>query len=693
MAEVPELDALFNPKSIAVIGASNNPEKLGYVLLKNVIDYDFKGDVYPVNPKEDTILGLKVYPSISSVPGPVDLVLISIPSHLVLEVVEECGSSGVKSAIVLASGFGETGGKGKEVEERIGAIAHRSGMRVLGPNCMGLYNVSKNCNCSYFWELPRIKGNIGFISQSGAYGGILFNEIRQRKIGMSKFVSIGNMADLDHCDILRYLAEDDETETIALFVEGLRDGREFLEVASQVSKVKPMVAFKAGRTEAGRRAAESHTGSLAGSMEVYEAAFKQSGVILARDTEEFFDVSMALSSWVRSLPASDRVAILTISGGPCVTAADLCEELGLSVPKFGDGLRKSIREYIPFFGAESNPVDMTPQMTPRNYEACVDLVFSQDEVGGVIAMNVGLDQEEFADAFVKASKKHDRPVVCFTIDTPKLSKILYDNRIPIYPTPERSVYAYNGLVKYSRYLETLRRDARGKEKKGESKTLKRLIKEGRKVILQNEASDALREYGVPVCREAVVADIQEAAKSAGNFGYPVVLKVLSPEVAHKSDSGGVYLNLNSQDGLKDAWEGLEKRFGSSARFLLQEMVGGGVEVIVGGKRDPTFGPVILFGSGGILTEVVEDFSIRICPISREDARQMVEETKGYQILKGYRGKPASDVESLLDVLLKVSALLVDNPEVSQLDINPLIVKQKGVLAVDSLIVLGNEETE
>ncbi len=681
------LDALFSPESIAVVGASRDPKKLGHVLLRNVLDYEFRGEVYPVNPKEERILDRKTYPSISSVPAPVDLALISIPSHLVLDVIEGCGSSGVKSAVVLASGFGEAGEAGKDIEERIRAISRSSGMRVVGPNCMGIYNLAGNLNGTYFWELPRIRGNISFVSQSGAYGGILFNEIRQRKIGISKFLSIGNMVDIDHCDVIEYLMDDRETEVIAIFVEGLRDGREFMEVASRVSKTKPIVAFKAGRTEAGVRAVESHTGSMAGSIDTYKAAFKQSGVILTGDTEEFFDVSIALSSWSRCLPKSSEVAILTISGGPCVTAGDLCEEVGLSVPKLDDTVREEISRHIPFFGASSNPVDMTPQMDPANYEACVDLVFSRPEIGGVIAMNVGLDQEEFASAFVRASGKHGKPVVSFTIDTPNLSQIFHDNRVPIYPTPERSVYAYRGLVQYRGHLDRLGRGCSETVRGGRSQTLEQLKEDARRVITGSEAASVLKEYDIPVCRGEMVRDVDQAVKWAKEFGYPVALKILSPEILHKSDSGGVLLGVRDEDALRDGWDSLMGRFGRGSAVLLQPMVEEGVEVIVGGKRDATFGSVILFGLGGILTEVLRDVSIRICPVSRDDAREMVEEIKGYDVLKGYRGKPPCDTDAIADVLLKTCDLLAGNPEVSQLDINPLIVKEKGLLAVDALMIL------
>lgn len=683
-----DLDALFNPKSIAVVGASKDSDKLGYILLKNVIDYKFEGNVYPVNPKADVILGRKAYPTIASIPDTIDLVLLSIPHHLVLEVVEECSESQVKSIVILSSGFKEAGEEGEKIQDKIRTICQTSGMRALGPNCMGIYNISGNLNGTYFWELPRIQGNISFISQSGAYGGILFNEIRQRRIGISKFISIGNMVDLSHADLLKYLSADENTQTIALFIEGMKDGREFMEAASEVSRLKPVVAFKVGRTEAGIRAAKSHTGAMAGSHEVYEAAFKQSGMIHARNTEEFFDVAMALSSWHSTLPKNNNLAILTISGGPCVAASDTCEEMGLSVPKFSDETRNQVRKYIPYFGADSNPVDMTPQMNTENYDTCVDTVFSQDEIGGVIAINVGLDRKEFASAFVKASKRHKKPVVSFTIDTPELSKIFYDNHIPIYPTPERSVYAYNGLVEYSAYLKTKGTKPKTKKTKKPSIILKQLMEEGKKVLSEHESARVLEEYEIPTCREHVAKDITEAAKYAKDIGYPVVLKINSNEVSHKSEAGGVYLGLKNEVELKEACHKLQKDFGESSEFLIQEFIPPGIELIIGGKRDYTFGPTVVFGLGGVFTEVLKDISLRICPINMQEAREMIQEIKGHPILKSYRGKTGCDTEAIAKVLVKVSHLLFSNSNITELDINPLIAHKDKVAAVDSLIILA-----
>jgi acetyltransferase len=685
------LEALFNPKSVAVIGASKDPGKLGYILLKNVIDYNFKGNVYPVNPKADVILDRKAYPKISAIPDPVDLALLSIPSQFVLDAVEECSESKVKSVVILSSGFKEAGGKGEKIQAKIKSVCQSSGMRALGPNCMGIYNISGNLNGTYFWELPRILGNISFVSQSGAYGGILFNEIRQRQIGISKFVSIGNMVDLNHADLLRYLLKDKNTQVIALFIEGILDGLEFMKVASDVSKVKPIVAFKVGRSESGKRAARSHTGAMAGSYEVYEAAFKQSGVILTKNTEEFFDTAMALSAWHHSLPKNDKLAIMTISGGPCVVASDTCEAIGLNVPILSDETREQVRKYIPFFGADSNPVDMTPQMNPKNYEGCVETVFSQKDIGGGIAINCGLDIPEFGSAFVNAYKIHDKPVVSFTIDTPEISKIFYKNNIPIYPTPERSVHAYNGLVVYSEYLKSLKAKEKSKGAKSDhmraSTVLKKLAGEGKKVLAEGESSKVLEENEIPTCRGAIAKNIDEAIKHARDIGYPVVVKIHSSEISHKSEVGGVHVGLKDESELKEACHKLLKNFGKSTELLVQEFIPPGIELIIGGKRDPIFGPIVVFGLGGVFAELLKDISLRICPVDKQEAMGMVQEIKGFPLLKGFRGKTGANADIIADALVKASYLMLSNSSISELDINPLIAHEDRLAVVDSLIIL------
>jgi acetyltransferase len=438
------LEALFRPRSVAVLGASRHPEKLGHRLLKNLLEYGFDGRVLPVNPSGEAILGL---PSGRALMEPVDLALISVPDEHVLRAVKDAAAVMVKAAVILSSGFGETGDAGSRVESAIRKIARSAGTRVLGPNCMGVYNGHGNLNGTYFWELPRQLGGVSFASQSGAYGGMFFREMGRRGLGVSKFASLGNQLDIDHADLLAYFAEDAETKVVGLFVEQVTDGQAFLVAAESAARRKPVLVFKAGRTRAGTRAARSHTGSLAGDARVFEAACRRAGILLAQETEEFFDGLEVLARLGQRLPRDGRVAILTISGGPSVIASDACEELGLEVPALSARTQEELRAYLPPFGATGNPVDMTPQMSQGGYEAAFRKVLGSGEVSGGLLINIGLDVPEFAEAAVGAVRQFRRPLVACTLDTPKIDQILTEEGIPIFPTPERAARAYRLLVR------------------------------------------------------------------------------------------------------------------------------------------------------------------------------------------------------------------------------------------------------
>ncbi|MFH1861247.1 MAG: acetate--CoA ligase family protein [bacterium] len=677
------LETLFRPSSVAVVGASSNPEKLGYVLLKNVVDYGFKGKLYPINPGGGEILGYKAQPSLRAVGEPIDLALISIPGHLVPEVIEDAGECGCRNAVVLSSGFGEAGEAGKAVEEQILSVCQRTGMRVLGPNCMGVYNNTDNLNGTYFWELPRIRGNVSFISQSGAYGGIMFNEIRAREMGVSKFFSIGNQADITHADLLEALAEDEDTRVIGLFIEAVKDGSRFLAALARITAERPVVAFKAGRSEAGVRAAASHTGSLAGSYAIYQSALQEAGAIVADDSEEFFDSLMALSR--QRPPKGRRVAILTISGGPCVVAGDTCERLGIEVPELGVGLQQDIRTLTPPFAATSNPVDMTPQMNPANFIPCVDLVMGQDLIDGAIAINVGLDRSEFAKAFIEAGRIYQKPVVTFTIDTPVLSGLFKESGIPIYPTPERAVKAYRSLITFAeRSLKTrFEQDNRRIEA---SNVIAKFIQDHPTggILPETAAKKALTQYGIPVTDEVVVKYFSETVRAAEDLGYPLVLKVHSNKILHKTETAGVILNISDESALRQAWQTLNNRF-PDMELLLQRMEAPGLELILGAKRDQTFGPIVSVGLGGIFVEVFKDTAIGVCPLEEAQVQRMLRSLRAYQILKGYRNQPGADEDALVQTLLQVSDFMLANLQVMELDINPLIARGKELVAVDALV--------
>lgn len=681
------LDALFRPASLAVVGASQSPGKLGYVLLKNVVDYQFPGRIYPVNPAGGSLFGLEVYRSLSEIPEVVDLVLISVPAAAVPDVVQEAAVLGIRAGVVLSSGFGETGPEGKALEQRLRDIARSAGMRLVGPNCMGIYNLPDRLNGTYFWELPKVGGNISFISQSGAFGGLFFHEVRDRQLGISKFVSIGNMIDVDYADLLDYLADDPDTGVIAMFVEGVGDGRRFLEAAERASQTKAVVALKAGRTKAGSRAASSHTGSMAGEAAAYEAAFRRAGIIWARSSAELFDMTVALSAWSRRLPKGNRVAVITISGGPSVVASDACEEAGLELASLDKDTTDRIKGLMPPFAASGNPVDMTPQMPVENYGACIDAVMADPHVDGAIAINVGLDVPAFAEGFIAAKEAHGKPVVAFTVDNPTVTSLLKAAGIPNFPGPERAVWAYRGLVSQAE-LRASRRRVSPPPDLQPSARLARLKALGVKIVNEHDAKLVLSEYGLEMPPEIRVRGLDGVMAAAQQVGYPVALKLCEDGVAHKSDMRALELGIADQEQLRRAWYELEGRLGPGRTYLVQRMARQGVELIVGARRDPTFGPMVALGLGGVWTEVLEDVAIELCPVDDELALRMMERLKGKRLLEGFRGNPAVDRQAVTRIIVAVGLAVMANPEIQELDLNPVIAYPDGAMAVDALLVLS-----
>lgn len=683
------LDAFFYPRSIAILGASDIPGRMGYHLLENLVKLQFQGQIFPINPRSGQALGLTFLNSVSQLPAGVDLALVSIPGAAVPRAVEECARQGVRAMVILSSGFSETGWEGSQRESQIFAAARESGMRLVGPNCMGVYNLAHRCNASYFWDLPVVEGNVSFLSQSGAFGGVFLREMGLRGVGLAKFVSLGNMVDATQAEFLEYLLDDPDTEVIALFIEGIRDGRRFLEAAKRVSRQKPIVALKAGRTVAGKRAALSHTGSLAGEAKAFASAVKQAGVILAPTSDEFFDACAALSAYWDTLPANDGVGIVTISGGPGVIVADTCEEVGLAVPRLNGDTAERLRGLLVSFGSPWNPIDMTANTPPENYASCLELVASEESIGGVIAINVGLDVPQYGEAVTQA-RSHGKPIVAFTSDTPGVSQTLERAGIPSFASGERCVRAYRTLVDYRRARARLQSEPAVPAPLAPSLLLASAT-EGvppgaRKVLTEYRAKQVLAEYGIPVCREELVTRREQAQEAAERVGYPVALKVCSEEIAHKSQMGGVCLDLRDSAALRAAWERLSQIFPAGTDFLVQKMVAGDLEVIVGAKEDPTFGKVVLFGMGGILAELLQDVSMRVCPVGREEALLMIEESRCYPLFTGFRGFDLP-LEPLLEILEKVSDLVLANPQVVELDLNPAIISRHGIEVVDALIAV------
>ena len=679
-----DLAPLFAPRSVAVLGASRNPAKLGHRLVQNLLAPGFPGEVFPVNPSGEPILGRESVARVEDLPRALDLALVSLPAKAVLPAVRMLGARGCRMCVVLASGFGETGQAGQAVQAEIEAIARTSGMRIVGPNCMGVVNVPGRLNASYFWDVPRQPGGLSFVSQSGAYGGLFFREVRERSLGVAKFLSIGNQADLGFPECLDWLADDVDTRVVGLFVEGIRDGRAFVAAARRLARAKPVVALKGGRAEAGRRAAGSHTGSLAGAWETYRAAFAAAGVVPVEGTEELFDAMVTLEAHAGRPPHGAAVAILTISGGPSVVAADAAEAAGLSVPALPESRRHALRAHLPEFGADGNPVDMTPQIEPSGFDPSVRLVLEAPEIAGAVAIDIGLDRPEYADALVAAQAATGKPVIACTVDTPEMDRRLRAAGIPLVPGPERAVRAYRALVRHAE-LRPPRADPARRDRPALPARIGERLAAGEGPLGHADARALLEAYGVPFARECVVGTLDEALSAANGIGYPLVVKTARPDVLHRTEVGGVVLGVTDGAALGRAWQALATRVGPGP-VLLQEQVPQGIELLVGGRRDPTFGPTVVVGLGGVMAEIVRDVSVRLAPIEPGDARAMVTEGRRAVILGGYRGAAPVDDAALAAVVVGVGRLLADHAAVAELDLNPLIASGGRLVAVDALVL-------
>ncbi|MHB1406542.1 MAG: acetate--CoA ligase family protein [Desulfitobacteriaceae bacterium] len=690
MTKTTGLEAFLQPKRVAVIGASSQEDKLGFTLAKNVLEYGYTGELYLINPKGGRVFDRPILLSILET-GNVDLALISVPAVAVPSVVEECGKAGVKAAVILSSGFAETGETGRRLQAEVMARAERNGLRLIGPNCMGIFNLNADFNGTYFWALPRMRGHISFISQSGAMGGLFFQKMKERHAGIAKFISVGNMADLTHGELVAYLADDPETHVIGLFVEGIPEGRVFQQQLARASQVKPVVILKVGRTAAGKRAALSHTGSLAGEGAVLQAAMAEIGVHWANTSEEFFDMLTALGENASYPLRRDGLGIITISGGPAVLASDLAEEQGLAVPSLAAQTIAGMRSHLIDFAAYHNPVDMTPQTAPENYPAIVSALAADPAVGGLLAINVGLNKEEFARALVGVRENSGQPVLSYTVDTPEIDQILKESHIPMFPTLEGALRGFRALMAererlmlWDKVLKTP--PTQPSSPAGQYGSLWEQIK-GKPQINEFDTKRILQAWGIPVVRENLVSDWPSLRNAAEKIGFPLALKVCRDEIIHKSEQGGVNLNLRDEAALHKAWLHLAERF-PEGPFLVQEMVRSDLELILGGRRDPVFGPVVMVGLGGTAVEVFKDISLGLAPLTTHQAREMVRGLKSAVFLKGFRGRAPLPEEGVVNILVQLGELLSKHPELTEVDLNPLLLNPQGIWVADASMVIA-----
>lgn len=692
------LDGLLFPRSVAVIGATPVAGKIGNVVFTNVAN--FPGEVYAVNPKYQEIAGKPCFPSVLDLPKPVDLAVVVIPAEGVSQVLRECGKKGIKNAAVITAGFKESGPEGAKRERELVQIAEEFGLNVLGPNVLGLISTRVGLNAT-FAPKGALPGSIAFMSQSGAFCTSVLDWAWKEKLGFSHFVSLGNKAVLDESDFLAAFAEDPETKVIVAYLEGIKDGPRFMELARRISQEKPIVILKAGRAEAGARAVSSHTGTMAGSDHAYDAAFRQCGVIRARTVEELFDYAYILSR--QPLPKGKRIGIVTNAGGAGVMAADAAEWEGLAVARLSESTLQALAGRLPPEAAIYNPVDIIGHATAEQYRAALELVLADPGVDLGVALSAPhpiLRYADLARVVAEAKERFGKPIaVSFMAGElgEEAEEILRRAGIPSFFDPARAVRALSALVKYAEIRARSRTPPpRFPVDLPKARKILKSAEEKGRVRLGLEAMELLSAYGIPVAKGGVAKTAEEARKIAEEIGKPVAIKILSPEITHKTEVGGVRLSVPPQEADRVAWELLNafrKTFPGIPMdgVYVQEMLPPGREVILGMVRDPTFGPLLMFGLGGIYVEVLRDVAFGVAPLSREEAEEMVRLIRGAKILLGVRGQPPVDLAGLVDLILRLSQMSVENPEILELDLNPVICYPERVVAVDVRMTIAEEE--
>ncbi|MHB0878697.1 MAG: acetate--CoA ligase alpha subunit [Anaerolineae bacterium] len=696
------LEAFLNPRSIAVIGASREEGKLGHAVLKSVIDSGFPGTIYPINPKADELLGLPAYPSVMQCPGPVDLAVVLIPGKFVPAVMRDCGEKGVKGVIVISAGFREVGAEGMRLEQEIAAIAREYGMRMVGPNCLGYLDTITPMNISFAPLMPH-RGRVAFMSQSGAIASSILDIAELRQLGLSRFVSLGNKADLNETDFLAGWGEDPETDLIMAYVEDIKNGGAFIETARRVTKTKPVVAIKSGSTTAGTRAVSSHTGALAGSEAAYNAAFRQCGVIRARTIEDLFDFSEAFAR--QPLIRDDGVCIITNAGGPGVMAADAVEHAGLKLASLSPDTMAALKAGLPAAASVLNPVDVLGDAQDDRYGMALEKVLADPAVNAVVVILTPQSvtkPDETARVVAQMAKKGDIPVFACWIGgnlTASGSTILTQAGVPAYPEPERAVRAVRAMLDQRRWLErpAFAPKAFEIDRRAIDEVFGAARKAGRLQIGDAEARQVMEAVGIRVPKAAIARDPDEAVKLADEIGYPLVLKIASPDILHKSDIGGVKVGLQSASEVRDAFDLIvyrARRHMPNAEIWgcqVQQMIRGGREIILGMNYDPQFGPLMMFGLGGIYVEALRDVVFRVAPIDELEACEMVNEIRSIRLLKGVRGEPPADIDAVVDAILRMSYLVTEFKEIVEFDINPLIVYEagRGAIGLDMRLVLSS----
>ena len=707
VATAASLRPFFYPNAVAVVGASRNPANIGTRLLNAVIDAGFRGAVYPVNPKATAIGSLRAYASLADLPEAPNLAVIAVPRDAVMDVIDDCAARGVRAVVVITAGFAETGAEGRELQRRLVEKVRGHGMRMVGPNCLGLLNTDPalRLNASFAPDFPP-PGRIAFSSQSGALGLAIISLARRRGLGLSKFVSVGNKADVSGNDLLQYWEQDGQTDVILLYLESFGNPRRFARIAKRVSRQKPIVAVKAGRTSAGKRAASSHTAALAASDVAVDALFHQTGVIRAESLDEMFDLAAALNA--QPLPQGRRVAILTNAGGLGILCADTCEANGLLVQELSETTKTRLQEFLPPTASVMNPIDMIASANADNFAKATEILLCDNQVDSLIVLTIHVGLADISAiargiyAGVTAARSlsgKGKPVLTCIMDGDKLRPSNESNgeQLPNYSFPE---YAARVLGKLANYADWRKQppgvipdfdDIQPQVARALCQTI--LKDRGAGWLSAEEVRKVLSAFALPLPRGGVCHTSDAAAELARAIGFPVALKLASRQIVHKTEVGGVQLNLLNEASVRQAFAAIHDRLAEEHKLaafdgvLVQPMISGGVELMVGVTQDPSFGPLIAFGLGGIHVEILKDICFRVTPITDHDAREMVRSIHGYRLLEGYRGHPPADIAAIEDLLLRVARLVEEVPEIAELDLNPVIALApgQGCLIVDARI--------
>lgn len=700
------LAPFFTPHGVAVIGASRDPSKLSYGVMRNLTDplHAYPGPVYPVNPKADEILGLRCYPDISAVPDPVDLAIIVIPAPLVPPAIEACGKRGVEAAVVITGGFREIGGQGTVLEEEIVTIARRYGLRIMGPNCIGVIDTHLPLDTTFVHGVPP-RGDIAFFSQSGALCGSIIDWTIGRGIGFSRLLSVGNEADVNETDMLPFLAEDKVSRVITLYLEDIKGGPGFVDALRQAASRKPVLALKAGRTASGQTATASHTGALAGVHAAFRAACKQTGVIEVERGEELFNGALALS--YQPVPAGNRLALVTNAGGPAALAADALDAYGIRLARTSPEVQATLRTFLPSNAQVAGPVDMLGNTDADGYEKALAAVFadpSNDAILALLVPHLLVNAAGVVEAMARTSHAANprKPIVACLMGDASLEeayKAAHANKIPAYVFPEDAVAAFSILQRRAKWLaqpHDVATAPAGCNTKLATRHLARAQKDGQSALDTAASRPILEAYGIPTPPDALATSGEQAARAAQRIGFPVALKLVSPDILHKTDVGGVILSVMDAQAARAGYDTIMARARAAhpnaaiRGVQVQPMIQGGQEVIVGITRDATFGPLVMFGLGGVYVEALADVSFRLAPLTPADAEEMIDEVRSARLLAGLRGAPPADRAALVDAIVRMGQLAADCPQIKELDVNPLIVRPagQGALAVDARIILA-----